>query len=653
MVPLRPILGLLVAAGCLLAGGTRCSGDGLLPWIKPEQRTVRVRHPTQLPRAALPDTPPPPTVSAPRWDAPVWNLSLDEAIRTSLSNSEIVRVLAGVAAVSSGRSIYDAAISNAEIDVAQGRFDPTVAVDNFWNRTENPFALIDPGDPQRTLIAGSQSDAYDLDFALSKSNLTGGVWTFGVADNTTRVPGPAPLNPSNSTALDLSYTQPLLQGGGIAVNQAPIVLARINVERSYFQYKSSVQGMVFDVIQAYWSLVSARTVLWARQQQVTQLEFALQLAEAQEAADLLSAGEVAQSKVSLASFRSALIAAKAEVVRRETALRSILRLPVTLQRRVTPSTPPSTEQVQFGWEDLLGMAEQYRPDLIELKLILEADQQRLLQARNGALPQLNAVANYRWNGLEGVMPVGDRVYSSLGENTGWTLGINFSVPIGLRAARAQLRQQELIIARDRANLDQGLQSASFFLAESLQNLDQFYEQYRATLETRAAARKNLEFQIARYQGGLTQYIVVLQAIVSWGDAVSAEADLLALYNIELANLQVQTGTILETHAVFFYEERYRSIGPLGCLGSGRCYPRANPPSDNQNVYPEGDRPSEEYFDLADPLEPLRDLRRRERDVLPPLDPPAPTEPFPDDWPEELPRSPAPRMLQPAGVLPEP
>ncbi|MAT72373.1 MAG: hypothetical protein CMJ58_22955 [Planctomycetaceae bacterium] len=653
MVPLRALLAVLVLANCCAPPLAHGHPDHLLPWIKPEQRSIRVRHPTQFPRVPLPDVPPPPTVSAPQWDAPAWDLSLDEAIRTALSNAEIVRVLAGVAAVSSGRSIYDAAISNAGIDIAQGVFDPTVSVNNFWDRTESPFAFEDPGDPQRTLIDGSQTDRYDLDFEISKANLTGGVWAFGVSDGTSRVPGVALLNPANRTALDLSYTQPLLKGGGLAVNRAPIVLARIDVERSYFQYKSSVQGMVLDVIQAYWALVSARTVLWARQQQVDQLEFALRLAEGQEAAELLSAGEVAQSRVSLASFRSALIAAKADVVQRETALRSILRLPVTMSQRITPTTPPDTEELNFDWYEIVGLAEQYRPDIIELKLVLEADQQRLLQARNNAMPQMDAVGQYRWNGLEGVMPVGDRISSPLGQATGWTLGINFSVPLGLRSARAQLRQQELIIARDRANLQQGLQTASFSLAGNLQNLDQFYEQYRATLETRAAARENLEFQIARYQQGLIQYIIVLQAIVSWGDAVSSEAQLLALYNTELANLQLQTGTILETHGVYFYEERFRSLGPLGCVGNGACYPRAQPPSGNEDLYPEGDEPSEEFFDLADPLQQLRESERRVRDVLPPLNPPPPAEPYPEDDEETLPEPLPLNLQQPSGVLPKP
>ncbi|NOZ41063.1 MAG: TolC family protein [Planctomycetes bacterium] len=646
MAPLREQLWFfLLAATCLLNLCPRsCVAESFWPWIKPEQQKISVRHPSQLPHIALPDTPRPPTVSDLQWDGPTRNLSLDEAIRTALSNSEVIRVLGGVTAVASGRTIYDVAISNANIDVAQGRFDPTLSVDNFWNRRESPFAFPDPGDPTRTLLDASRSDAYDLNFDLSKTNLAGGTWSLGVNDGTTRVPGAALLDPANRTSLDFSYTQPLLRGSGRAANQVPIVLARINTERSYFQYKSSVQQQVRDVIGAYWALVSARTVLWARQQQVYQADFALKKAEAGNRVGNLSPGETALPRVTSANFKSILIAAKADVLQREAALRSIMGLPAYEPQRITPVTPPSEQRLHVDWETIVSMAEQYRPDIIELKLVLETDQQRLLQARNLALPQVNAFGLYRWNGLDGVMPVGDPITSSLNLANDWTLGINFSVPIGLRASRAQLRQQELILSRDRAQLTQGLLTASHLLAANLRNLEQFFEQYQATHETRAAARDNLEYQMANVSQGLFDFINTLQAIVSWGDAVSAEAQLLALYNTEQANLELQTGTILETHGIFFYEERYGSIGPLGRLGSQKCYPRAKPPSENDNLYPVGDEPAEEFFDLTDPLQ---KRKRPSHDTLPPLDLPPLPEPI-----EEVPKAREFQLQQPRAMLPQ-
>ena len=228
--------------------------DSRWRFIMPEQRHIRVRNPEQLPHIALPETPAPPTVSEPRFDSPPRDLSLDDAIRIALENAEVVRVLAGVTAVSSGRTIYDAAITNTFVDQERARFDPAVIVRNNWDRIETPFAFVDPGDPLRTLIDGTRTDAYNVDFQLSKTNIFGGTAAMEVIDTTSRFrPGVFLLNPRETSSLGLSLTQPLLQGSGRRANLAPIVIAQIDTERSFFQMKDSVQNLVRSSVEGYWN----------------------------------------------------------------------------------------------------------------------------------------------------------------------------------------------------------------------------------------------------------------------------------------------------------------------------------------------------------------------------------------------------------------
>ena len=179
------------------------------------------------------------------------------------------------------------------------------------------------------------------------------------------------------------------------------------------------------------------------------------------------------------------------------------------------------------------------------------------------------------------------VSSSPGQITDWTLAVNFSVPLGLRRERAAVRRQELVIARDRANIQQGVHNLAHELAAGVRDLSQSYEQYEAFRETRQAARINLEQQAAQYRSGRTIFLNVLAAITDWGNAVSAEAQALLQYNTDLATLERQTGTILETHGVRFYEERFLSIGPLGRLFKPRAYPQRLPPTENVDLYETG------------------------------------------------------------------
>jgi len=589
-----PIL-LLALAGC-------APRTGLVPFVVQEQRQLAIREPGEIATAPLPSVPSPPTVTNQTTTGKVMELSLDEAIRIALANTKVVRVLAGTTAVSSGRTIYDTAVVNTSVDVAKAAFDPIITAKNAFSRGETPVAVFDFTDPNGTRIPYSRIDNYDLGLGITKRLVTGGTISVdGALTNSRFVPGPAPLNPQDRHALTVSYTQPLLQGAGVQANIAPIVIARINTERSYFQFKDSMQDLVRSVVDAYWQVVFSRTDVWARQKQVEQGQFAYSLAEAKFKIGSGNAADVAQSKVAWANFRAALVGAEASLLQREAALRNLLFLPPTEPERFVPTTPPTPERFDPKWDEIVRLAEEMRPDLIELALILEADQQAIIQAKNQALPKLDATMFYRWNGLEGEAPSGARVGTSIGQFADWSLGVNFAVPIGLRQSRAQLRSAELVLVSDRANLQQGLHSTLHTLAGNMRNLAQFHEQYKAYYETRVAARTNLEQQIAVYRtggikGGDRFLLNVLQAITDWGNAVSAEAQALAQYNIELANLEKQTGTILETHGVRFFEERSAFAGPFGRTQKHRLYPSSLPPQPNASRYPDQGEPAEKMME---------------------------------------------------------
>jgi outer membrane protein TolC len=597
--------------------------------IYPEARQIQVREAVQLAPAMLPPSSPPPTVASPedlrstRRDMP-----LDEAIRIALENDRVVRVLAGITAVNSGRTIYDVAIANTQIDQQQARFDPAITVENNWDHLELPTAFPDPGDPTQTVIGGLTTNQYRLNAALTKDNPFGG--QFRVGASATRAlfkPGVFPLNPETTSQADIGYTQPLLQGLGRRANLAPIVLARIDTERSFFQLKDAVQEQVRGVVEAYWALVNARIDVWATEQQVRQLEFAYLLANSRfenpdkdERGNFDNKSSTAQALTSLASFRANLIAVRNNAIQREAALRNILGLPPWDQALVVPTTEPTVAHFLPDWQMLTDLAAQQRPDIIELKLILEADQQQLIIANNNALPRLDATGLYRWNGLEGEMPNGNDISTTPGQFNGWTLGVNFSVPIGLRQGRAQLRQRELILARDQANLDQGLHAASHDLATTVRSLEQAYQQYLAFREARTAADENYTIQFELFREGVNEsFLNVLLAITDWGNAIRNEASAVINYNTLLAELERQSGTILETHGIRFYEERFGSIGPLGRLHPGVCYPSSTPPTPNADRYPPGNRPAEEFFDLRD----RAILPRRNAEPIPP---PAPMPP---------------------------
>ncbi len=411
---------------------------------------------------------------------------LDEAIRMALDHSEVIRVLTGVSATSSGRTIYDTAIAVTPIDVAKAPFDPIFQANTAFRRNDTPF-LNGAG----TAITGSTSAGNTSGVALSDKNQFGGTSRIA-ADYFWESQAAGGFDYQNQPGLEVSYTQPILSGAGFGANRAPIVIARLRQEQSYFQFKNSMQGLVKDVISGYWSLVQARTELWAAEIQLEQLQFSYDriAARARVGIDNLDAQE-AQAKSTLANAKARRIQAAANVIQREAAFRNLLGLPPEDGNRLVPSTPPTRDRVEFRWEEIVDTAQSRRPDLIELNLILMADQQQLVSNRNLAQPSLDATALHRWDGLQGRTLAGQNLSAPFDNNTDWTLGVTFSVPLSLRASRANLRNTELLIAKDRANIQQSIHQIEHSLATSLRNIDLNLGQYEAFREAREAARRNV------------------------------------------------------------------------------------------------------------------------------------------------------------------
>jgi outer membrane protein TolC len=253
--------------------------------------------------------------------------------------------------------------------------------------------------------------------------------------------------------------------------------------------------------------------------------------------------------------------------------------------------------VQFRWNEINDTAQSLRPDLVELNLILMADRKRLVQSRNLAQPQLDAVALQRWDGLSGQVINGNQLSSGMGDNSSWTMGVNFSVPLSLRKSRAHVRNHELLIMKDRALIQQNLHLIEHQLATSVRTIDQNFLQYEAFRDARQAAKENLEVRVQRLFTGNENFLNFLQGVTDWGNAVASEAQALASYNSGLADLERQTGTILETHGIRFVEEQFASIGTHGRWCQDERYPRDLKPRENSQRYEDSGKASEEAFDL--------------------------------------------------------
>ncbi len=131
------------------------------------------------------------------------------------------------------------------------------------------MGVLNPTPPPAAFLQPVQTEGFNNTTAINKQFLTGATGQASVNCNRADTRGILqPLNPEATTTTDLSLTQPLLRRGWLPCECRPIVIARINTERSFFQMKDSVQDLVQSVIETYWNMQQVAVDVAVRRQQM-------------------------------------------------------------------------------------------------------------------------------------------------------------------------------------------------------------------------------------------------------------------------------------------------------------------------------------------------------------------------------------------------
>ena len=120
------------------------------------------------------------------------------------------------------------------------------------------------------VVTGTTAYINDQDIgqlSLNQSFLTGTSYSLGYSDiKATNNSFSNLINPSRTASLTFSFTQHLLQGWGVSVNNREIVQARNNREAADLNFKQQVITTVVTVQDLYWDLVAFMDDVKAKQQ---------------------------------------------------------------------------------------------------------------------------------------------------------------------------------------------------------------------------------------------------------------------------------------------------------------------------------------------------------------------------------------------------
>jgi outer membrane protein TolC len=251
------------------------------------------------------------------------------------------------------------------------------------------------------------------------------------------------------------------------------------------------------------------------------------------------------------------------LLQQETRLRRLLGLPIEDGKLLHPSDEPQYLLVEPKRALCLYEALTNRIELRRQKTNIRSLELQLTAAKNLANPSLNFVAGYGLNGFgnhllnggtgDGVTQEGfGNAYASLlrGKETSWNMGLQYSVPLWLRSAKAQVHQLEFRIVKART----GLAAQEDEIARELQSVMQTMQHSHAMLQTNrrrfVAAQRRVDAATSEYNiAGRTAFDAVLRAEMSLTQAEVAYYRSLGEYNKSLRNLMYRMGRLSSSDGI--------------------------------------------------------------------------------------------------------
>ncbi len=397
------------------------------------------------------------------------------------------------------------------------------------------------------------------------------------------------VNPFTNSSLDLTLTQPLLQGFGLALNNRTIRIAKNNVRAADYVFRQQLINSVANVVQLYWNLVAAISTVGVRTQAVSVAQKLYDDNQKQVEIGTLAPIEVVRAEAQLATAQQDLVVAQSSVLQLETVLKSALSRnglasPSVLEAHVVPTDPirvPEIEAIQ-PVQDLVSKALDNRPDLAQSRIQIDNSEIALTGTRNAMLPTLNGIADVRSNALVGsqntvigpvsnqtgllqVPPIADPFFlggygSVLGQLFGrnfptYSIGLNLVIPLRNRAAQANLATATLNLRQNQLLVQRQINQIRVDVQNALTAVNQARAQYQAAVKGRVLQEQTLDADQKKLALGATTVYQVIQDQRDLTTAAAAEVTAQATYAGARVQLDVATGSTLADNNVEFEEAK--------------------------------------------------------------------------------------------------
>lgn len=451
--------------------------------------------------------------------------------------------------------------------VAPPSLDPAVSGSLSWGHLTSP--QVNPFLVGTTALV-TQNSMYN--FQVSQGFLTGATAALSMSNRLARTnSGRYDFNPSTSSALSLTVSQPLLQGFGLALNSRFITIAKNNIQVSDLVFRQQLITTISSTIDLYWDLVSYREDVRVKQQALALAEKLYNDNRKQVEIGTLAPIEVVRAEAQVASSQQDLTVSETNVLQQETIIKNVLSRsgianPAIAAAHIIPTDQmrvPDMEAIQ-PIQDQMDLALRSRPEVEQNRLAITNSQINLKASRNALLPSLSAYATLTNNALAGQIntlpPPGGTGFrdpsavdsyfiggygTALGQIfrrnfPDYSVGVQLNIPLRNRAAQADVLSSELGLRQQQLNQQRLVNQIRVEVQNAMISVQQARARYQAAMKNRVLAQETYDAERKKYQLGAS---TIYQVILTQRDLTAAQsAEITALGNYSRARVELDRST---------------------------------------------------------------------------------------------------------------
>jgi outer membrane protein TolC len=526
----------LLVAGSLISGcdypfGRGGTGEMVVPRrqlreIEPTSMdSLSTRAPTTAPTTG-PSTLPTTLPTDPRVSREV-PLTIEQARQLALENNLDLRV-----------DLLNPAIARASLSEEAARFEALFTTDVSYSKTDQPTA---------SRLNASESKDLRVTPGVELPLVTGGTLRFDLPIDRFETNNEfSLLNPAYTSNFVVSFSQPLLRGGGVDVTVQPIRIAFYEYQASQARTKLEVTRVLAVLDRVYWRLLAARREATLRRQQFDLAVEQLRRARRRAEVGMIPEVDIIRAESGVADTIETVIIADNQLRDRQRELKRILNAPgleIDTSIAIVPTSDPTPLRYTVEATRLADAAVENRMEMLEAELAIASQTANIRAARNATLPLVSLDYTYNMNGLG---PSLDESFELLRENdfADHRAGLRVQVPIGNQAALSRLRRAILTRVQQLATRDQRALQIRQEVFNAADQLEANWQRILASRKRVVLAARVVALEQRQFDQGLRTSTDVLDAQTRLANAQSDEVQAVAEYQIAQVDIAFATGTVL-------------------------------------------------------------------------------------------------------------